>query len=57
MFPDAVVYGWREGKIGHGRRILEGYLSILSAGSKLGDGGGAHCLATTYFQTDILKQT
>ncbi|KAI9510266.1 hypothetical protein F5148DRAFT_1274880 [Russula earlei] len=36
-FPDAVVCGWRDGKTGHGRRILEGYLSILSAGTKLGD--------------------
>ncbi|KAH9966572.1 hypothetical protein BC827DRAFT_1124143 [Russula dissimulans] len=38
-FPDAVVCGWRDGKAGHGRRILEGYLSILSAGTNLSDGG------------------
>jgi pre-rRNA-processing protein IPI1 len=39
MFPDVVVRGWRDGKSGHGRRILEGYLSILGAGTKLGEGG------------------
>jgi Rix1 complex component involved in 60S ribosome maturation len=37
-FPDVVVCGWRDGK-SHGKRILEGYLSILSAGTKLGEGG------------------
>jgi hypothetical protein len=42
-FPDAVVCGWRDGKNGHGKRILEGYLNILSAGAKLGDGGALSC--------------
>ncbi|KAN0123950.1 hypothetical protein V8E52_002440 [Russula decolorans] len=37
-FPNAVVCGWRDGKSGNGKRILEGYLSILGAGTKLGDG-------------------
>jgi len=46
-FPDAVVCGWRDGKTGHGRRILEGYLSILSAGTNL---GGTCC----YLATDLL---
>lgn len=40
MFPDVVVDGWKDGKGGHGRRILEGYLSILSAGTKFGEDGG-----------------
>jgi pre-rRNA-processing protein IPI1 len=47
-FPDVVVCGWRDGKSGHGKRILEGYLSILSAGTKLGE-GGASCLASRPF--------
>ncbi|KAI0306660.1 hypothetical protein B0F90DRAFT_1623288 [Multifurca ochricompacta] len=38
IFPDAVVCGWRDGTSGHGKRILEGYLSILGAGTKMGEG-------------------
>ncbi|KAI0256601.1 hypothetical protein BJV78DRAFT_292526 [Lactifluus subvellereus] len=40
-FPDVAVCGWRDGKSGHGKRILEGYLSILNAGVKLGEGEDA----------------
>ncbi|KAH9001362.1 hypothetical protein EDB92DRAFT_1788313 [Lactarius akahatsu] len=39
-FPDLVVCGWRDGKNGHGRRVLNGYLSILNISTKLGEDGG-----------------
>jgi len=54
-FPDGVVCGWRDGKNGHGKRILEGYLNILSASAKLGD-GGACCLAVAHFQIVHVKE-
>ncbi|KAH9079321.1 hypothetical protein EDB83DRAFT_2503787 [Lactarius deliciosus] len=38
-FPDLVVCGWRDGKSGHGRRVLNGYLSILNVSTKLGEEG------------------
>lgn len=40
-FPDLVVCGWRDGKNGHGRRVLDGYLSILNVSTKLGEEGDA----------------
>ena len=39
-FPDLVVCGWRDGKNGHSRRVLDGYLSILNVSTKLGEEGG-----------------
>lgn len=39
-FPDLVICGWRDGKNGHGRRVLDGYLSILNVSTKLGEEGG-----------------
>ena len=36
-------------------RILEGYLSILGASTKLGDGGGDLCFAAAHSQTDYAK--
>ncbi|KAH9063528.1 hypothetical protein EDB87DRAFT_1673571 [Lactarius vividus] len=36
-FPDLVVCGWRDGMNGHGRRVLNGYLSILNVSTKLGE--------------------
>ena len=32
--PESVVCGWNESSLGHGKRALEGYLGILSAGTK-----------------------
>jgi hypothetical protein len=37
-------------------RILEGYLSILGASTKLSDGGGAFCFAAAYSQTDNVEK-
>ncbi|KAH7931044.1 hypothetical protein BV22DRAFT_1124442 [Leucogyrophana mollusca] len=41
LAPDVVVTGWTEGNTGHGKRVLEGYLGILSAGTKFGGAEGA----------------
>jgi pre-rRNA-processing protein IPI1 len=40
LVPESVVSGWMEGNSGHGRRVLEGYLGILSAGTKYGGAEG-----------------
>ena len=39
-FPDLVICGWSDGKNGHGRRVLDGYLSILNISTKLSEEGG-----------------
>ncbi|KAG1757489.1 hypothetical protein EDB19DRAFT_1901008 [Suillus lakei] len=41
LVPESVVDGWIQGNPGHGKRVLEGYLGILSAGTKYGDTEGA----------------
>ncbi|KAF8560426.1 hypothetical protein OG21DRAFT_1492793 [Imleria badia] len=38
--PESVVCGWNESGLGHGKRVLEGYLGILSAGTKFGGAEG-----------------
>ncbi|KAK7064145.1 testis-expressed sequence 10 protein [Favolaschia claudopus] len=38
--PAAVVAGWNEKGSEHGSRVLEGYLGILSAGTKFGESEG-----------------
>lgn len=40
--PQVVVEGWTQSGLGHGRRVLEGYLGILNAGTTFGEGGGQH---------------
>ncbi|KIJ21676.1 hypothetical protein PAXINDRAFT_5824 [Paxillus involutus ATCC 200175] len=40
IVPETVVDGWDESRPGHGKRALEGYLGILSAGTKLGGAEG-----------------
>ncbi|ETW87294.1 hypothetical protein HETIRDRAFT_59338 [Heterobasidion irregulare TC 32-1] len=40
LIPEVVVSGWKDGKGGHGRRVLEGYLGILNAGTTFGEGAG-----------------
>ena len=34
--PESVACGWNESGPGHGKRALEGYLGILSVGTKFG---------------------
>lgn len=41
--PESVVCGWNESGLGHGKRVLESYLGILSAGTNF---GGAEGLST-----------
>lgn len=38
--PESVVCGWNESGLGHGKRVLEGYLGILNAGTKFGGAEG-----------------
>ncbi|KAF9044791.1 hypothetical protein BDZ89DRAFT_1058887 [Hymenopellis radicata] len=38
--PESVVAGWNEGSNQSGKRVLEGYLGLLSAGTKYGDSEG-----------------
>ena len=38
--PEAVTAGWCENQVGHGSRILSGYLGILNAGTKYGETDG-----------------
>ena len=38
--PESVVCGWSEPGLGHGKCALEGYLGILSAGTKFGGAEG-----------------
>jgi pre-rRNA-processing protein IPI1 len=40
LVPDSVVEGWIQGNPRHGKRVLEGYLGILSTGTKYGDTEG-----------------
>ncbi|EKM61169.1 uncharacterized protein PHACADRAFT_247608 [Phanerochaete carnosa HHB-10118-sp] len=40
LFPGFVIEGWVDGHAGHGRRVLEGYLGVLNAGTAYGEGGG-----------------
>ena len=44
--PDAMVTGWNQGTSQPGGRVLEGYLGILSAGTKFGDNEGMPGLHT-----------
>lgn len=39
--PNTVVDGWARPSGAHGRRVLEGYLGILNAGTTFGESGGS----------------
>lgn len=38
--PDIVTEGWAQNNTSHGRRVLDGYLGVLSAGTAYGHDGG-----------------
>jgi pre-rRNA-processing protein IPI1 len=40
FMPQIVVQGWEEPGNTNGKRVLDGYLGFLSAGSKFGEAGG-----------------
>lgn len=40
IIPDIITEGWAQGSTGHGRRVLEGYLGVLSAGTAYAESGG-----------------
>ncbi|KAI0053977.1 hypothetical protein FA95DRAFT_1551756 [Auriscalpium vulgare] len=53
--PRVVVEGCRDGKGGHGKRVLEGYLSILSAGTKFGEDGDSGPVRATSTASVVLS--
>lgn len=44
VIPNVVVESWVDGYAGHGRKVLEGYLGVLNAGTAYGEGGGMSLL-------------
>lgn len=52
VIPDVVTEGWAQGSSGHGRRVLEGYLGVLSAGTAYNETGGAYQSVRTGGLTD-----
>ncbi|KAL6304291.1 hypothetical protein BKA93DRAFT_733535 [Sparassis latifolia] len=53
--PDVVVEGWERGSGGHGRRVLEGYLGILNAGTSFGEGGDSGPVQATSTASVVLS--
>ncbi|KAI0652243.1 hypothetical protein C8Q79DRAFT_898200 [Trametes meyenii] len=54
--PDVVTEGWAQhGSDGHGRRVLEGYLGILNAGTAFGEGGDAGPVQATSTASVVLS--
>ena len=48
VVPEVVVEGWALGANGHGRRVLEGYLGVLNAGTAYNESGGMAGLSKSY---------
>jgi len=46
--PEAVTVGWSDRNERHGSRVLGGYLGILNAGTRYGDGDGGKFLETKF---------
>ncbi|KAH9847335.1 hypothetical protein C2E23DRAFT_741971 [Lenzites betulinus] len=54
--PDVVTEGWtRQGSGSHGRRVLEGYLGILNAGTSFGEGGDTGPIQATSTASVVLS--
>ncbi|KAI9060172.1 hypothetical protein FKP32DRAFT_1595567 [Trametes sanguinea] len=54
--PDVVIEGWTQHASGsHGRRVLEGYLGILSAGTSFGEGGDTGPVQATSTASVVLS--
>ncbi|KAI0673507.1 hypothetical protein C8Q78DRAFT_968534 [Trametes maxima] len=54
--PDVVTEGWTQhGSDGHGRRVLEGYLGILNAGTAFGEGGDTGPIQATSTASVVLS--
>lgn len=51
--PNMVVDGWARPSGAHGRRVLEGYLGILNAGTTFGESGGS---SQPYLLASITKR-
>ncbi|KAI0361212.1 hypothetical protein OH77DRAFT_1443396 [Trametes cingulata] len=54
--PDVVTEGWTaQGSGSHGRRVLEGYLGILNAGTSFGEGGDTGPIQATSTASVVLS--
>ncbi|PCH33787.1 hypothetical protein WOLCODRAFT_135324 [Wolfiporia cocos MD-104 SS10] len=55
VIPDIVSEGWAQGGGAHGRRVLEGYLGILNAGTTFGEGGNTGPVQATSTASVVLS--
>ncbi|PSS37555.1 hypothetical protein PHLCEN_2v571 [Hermanssonia centrifuga] len=55
FIPDLVVEGWSQASGGHGKRVLEGYLGILSAGTAYGEDGDTGPVKATSTASVVLS--
>lgn len=51
--PEPLVEGWNAAGPGHGKRILEGYLGNLNAGTKFGGAEGEPLSFSLYLSLDL----
>ncbi|KAI0348476.1 hypothetical protein BDW22DRAFT_1424636 [Trametopsis cervina] len=55
VIPDVVVEGWAQGSNGHGRRVLEGYLGVLNAGTAYNESGDKNTIQATSTASVVLS--
>ncbi|KAI0704957.1 hypothetical protein BC835DRAFT_1315942 [Cytidiella melzeri] len=55
ILPELVVEGWAQGLNGHGRRVLEGYLGVLNAGTAYNETGDSSSVKATSTASVILS--
>ncbi|TFY52738.1 hypothetical protein EVJ58_g9842, partial [Rhodofomes roseus] len=53
--PDIVTEGWAQSSGSHGRRVLEGYLGVLNAGTIFGEGGDTGPVQATSVASVVLS--
>ncbi|KAL4242182.1 Pre-rRNA-processing protein IPI1 [Abortiporus biennis] len=55
--PTVVTQGWAQGTSGHGKRVLEGYIGLLNAGTVYGEGGDKGPIQATSTASVVLSPT
>ncbi|KAI0094749.1 hypothetical protein BDY19DRAFT_1038840 [Irpex rosettiformis] len=55
VIPEVVIEGWEVGFNGHGRRVMEGYLGILNAGTAYNEPGDRSSIQATSTASVILS--
>jgi pre-rRNA-processing protein IPI1 len=53
--PEAVTAGWSDRNERHGSRVLGGYLGILNAGTRYGDGDGGEFLQVEFLRFCVVN--